>query len=86
MEWDKTIAELGEQKVGTFAPFEFVYKGEKALVNVTASCGCTSLTLLGRKITGTLNVSSNGEYNKQVAAIFADGTEEYLRVKAKGVS
>ncbi len=86
-EWSDLRIDKGRVKAGTPLIYEFEYKGEKKITQVSAECGCTGVAETNNKVRATLNTSISHHleeqlYNKKVTVYFADGTTQELRLLA----
>jgi hypothetical protein len=90
--WNKTIHDFGEVKPKKQLTASFEYLGDKKIVEVKASCGCTTFKNEGNIITLTYESTSipnhlknNGvtsfDFNKTATVKFDDNTKTVLTIK-----
>lgn len=90
--WNKTIHDFGEVKPKQALKFVFQYNGEKKIVHVHPSCGCTAAALAGNSVTVNYEApavpshlkamgQNTQDFSKTIKVKFDDGTQDVLTIR-----
>lgn len=84
--WRNKEINLGNIEPSTSHTVEFIYDGDKQIVKVTASCGCTQtvITKNGIKVTykaDKLELSTRINVTKTITVFYKDHSKDTLTIK-----